>query len=62
MRGAFKAAASGLKIENIWLSRERVFVMREDLLVFIMNVAWMSGNERRVVKYESTWSVRVGEG
>ena len=35
--------------------------MHEDLLVFVLSGGWMSSNERRVVKYESSRSVRVEE-
>ena len=34
-------------------------VVREDLLDLVMNGAWRSSSERRVVKYESRRSVRV---
>ena len=33
--------------------------MREELLVLVLSGAWMSCNERRVVKYESNKSVSV---
>ena len=36
--------------------------MREDLLVFVLSGAWLSCNERRLVKYESSSSVRVDVG
>ena len=35
------------------------FVVREDLLDLVMISAWRSSTERRVVKYESSRSVRV---
>ena len=36
-------------------------LVREDLLNLVMSGAWRSSSERRVVKYESSRSVRMSE-
>ena len=36
--------------------------MREELLVLVISGAWLSSNERRVIKYESNKSVKMEGG